>query len=254
MALEDVYQRNLHHRTHRAGWLRAAVLGANDGLVSTASLMIGVAAARAGDQSFLVTAGAAGIAAGAMSMAVGEYVSVRSQNDIEESDRLLEIEHLAIDPEGEFEELVEIYMKRGLSRELAVQVVDAMHKRDPLEAHLRDELRTISTYKGASSSGSSRFGMSFTAGGPHSIRWSICPNTGCGSHQHRGLHNPWPPCNGNDQCEDCRLKASYPNLARDWRRNSRNGHHGGYWPSPACEWHLKHPLATLLHSALNYQQ
>jgi VIT1/CCC1 family predicted Fe2+/Mn2+ transporter len=139
MALEDVYQRNLHHRTHRAGWLRAAVLGANDGLVSTASLMIGVAAAR-GEQSFLITAGAAGIAAGAMSMAVGEYVSVRSQNDIEESDRLLEIEHLAIDPEGEFEELVHIYIERGLTRELAVQVVTEMHKKDPLEAHLRDEL------------------------------------------------------------------------------------------------------------------
>ena len=112
MALEDVYKRNLHHRTHRAGWLRAAVLGANDGLVSTASLMIGVAAARA-EQGFLVTAGAAGIAAGAMSMAVGEYVSVRSQNDIEESDRLLEIEHLSIDPDGELEELVHIYMERG---------------------------------------------------------------------------------------------------------------------------------------------
>ena len=139
MTLEDVYQRNLHHRTHRAGWLRAAVLGANDGLVSTASLMIGVAAARS-EQSFLVTAGAAGIAAGAMSMAVGEYVSVRSQNDIEESDRLLEIEHLALDPEGELEELIEIYINRGLSRELATEVATTMHAKDPLEAHLRDEL------------------------------------------------------------------------------------------------------------------
>jgi VIT1/CCC1 family predicted Fe2+/Mn2+ transporter len=102
MALEDVYARNLEHRTHRAGWLRAAVLGANDGLVSTASLMIGVAAAKA--DSFLITAGLAAISAGAMSMAVGEYVSVRSQNDVEESDRLLEIQHLAIDPEGELQE------------------------------------------------------------------------------------------------------------------------------------------------------
>jgi VIT1/CCC1 family predicted Fe2+/Mn2+ transporter len=82
MSLEQVYQRNLEHRTHRAGWLRAAVLGANDGLVSTASLMIGVAAA--GKNDFLITAGLAGISAGAMSMAVGEYVSVRSQNDVEE--------------------------------------------------------------------------------------------------------------------------------------------------------------------------
>jgi VIT1/CCC1 family predicted Fe2+/Mn2+ transporter len=98
MSLEDVYKRNLQHRTHRAGWLRAAVLGANDGLVSTASLMIGVAAA--GKEEFLLTAGLAGITAGAMSMAVGEYVSVKSQNDVEASDRLLEIEHLAADPEA----------------------------------------------------------------------------------------------------------------------------------------------------------
>ena len=84
--IEDVYRRNEDHRVHKAGWLRAAVLGANDGLVATASLMIGVSAAQVGS-SFLITAGAAGIVAGAMSMAVGEYISVRSQNDIEESDR-----------------------------------------------------------------------------------------------------------------------------------------------------------------------
>ena len=153
MALEDVYQRNLHHRTHRAGWLRAAVLGANDGLVSTASLMIGLAAARV-DDSFLITAGIAGISAGAMSMAVGEYVSVRAQNDVEESDRLLEIEHLAADPEGEFLELVEIYVHRGLTRELAREVVEQMHAKDPLEAHLRDELGQFEKYQSATSSSS----------------------------------------------------------------------------------------------------
>jgi VIT1/CCC1 family predicted Fe2+/Mn2+ transporter len=178
MGLEDVYQRNLNHRTHRAGWLRAAVLGANDGLVSTASLMIGVAAAKAGEQSFLVTAGAAGIAAGAMSMAVGEYVSVRSQNDIEESDRLLEIEHLAIDPEGEFEELVEIYMKRGLSRELAVQVVDAMHKRDPLEAHLRDELGQHPHTKARPVQAAIASAISFTAGGLIPFAGAFAPTPG----------------------------------------------------------------------------
>jgi VIT1/CCC1 family predicted Fe2+/Mn2+ transporter len=178
MALEDVYQRNLHHRTHRAGWLRAAVLGANDGLVSTASLMIGVAAARAGEQSFLVTAGAAGIAAGAMSMAVGEYVSVRSQNDIEESDRLLEIQHLAIDPEGEFEELVHIYMQRGLSRELAVQVVDAMHKRDPLEAHLRDELGQHPHSKARPVQAAVASALSFTAGGLIPFLGAFAPTPG----------------------------------------------------------------------------
>jgi VIT1/CCC1 family predicted Fe2+/Mn2+ transporter len=178
MALEDVYQRNLHHRTHRAGWLRAAVLGANDGLVSTASLMIGVAAARAGEQSFLITAGAAGIAAGAMSMAVGEYVSVRSQNDIEESDRLLEIQHLAIDPEGEFEELVHIYMQRGLSRELAVQVVDAMHKRDPLEAHLRDELGQHPHSKARPVQAAVASALSFTAGGLIPFLGAFAPTPG----------------------------------------------------------------------------
>jgi vacuolar iron transporter family protein len=178
MGLEDVYQRNLSHRTHRAGWLRAAVLGANDGLVSTASLMIGVAAAKAGEQSFLVTAGAAGIAAGAMSMAVGEYVSVRSQNDIEESDRILEIEHLAIDPEGEFEELVEIYMKRGLTRELAAQVADAMHEKDALEAHLRDELGQHPLSKARPIQAAIASAISFTAGGLIPFAGAFAPTPG----------------------------------------------------------------------------
>jgi VIT1/CCC1 family predicted Fe2+/Mn2+ transporter len=177
MALEDVYQRNLHHRTHRAGWLRAAVLGANDGLVSTASLMIGVAAARS-EQSFLITAGAAGIAAGAMSMAVGEYVSVRSQNDIEESDRLLEIEHLAIDPEGEFEELVHIYIERGLTRELAVQVVTEMHKKDPLEAHLRDELGQHPHTKARPVQAAIASACAFTAGGLVPFAGAFAPTAG----------------------------------------------------------------------------
>jgi VIT1/CCC1 family predicted Fe2+/Mn2+ transporter len=177
MALEDVYQRNLHHRTHRAGWLRAAGLGANDGLVATASLMIGVDAARS-EQSFLVTAGAAGIAAGAMSMAVGEYVSVRSQNDIEESDRLLEIEHLAIDPEGEFEELVHIYIERGLTRELAVQVVTEMHKKDPLEAHLRDELGQFPHTKARPVQAAIASAISFTAGGLVPFAGAFAPTAG----------------------------------------------------------------------------
>lgn len=177
MALEDVYQRNLHHRTHRAGWLRAAVLGANDGLVSTASLMIGVAAARS-EQSFLVTAGAAGIAAGAMSMAVGEYVSVRSQNDIEESDRLLEIEHLAIDPDGELEELIEIYINRGLSRDLATQVATEMHKRDPLEAHLRDELGQHPHTKARPVQAAIASALSFTGGGLVPFVGAFAPTAG----------------------------------------------------------------------------
>ena len=181
MALEDVYQRNLAHRTHRAGWLRAAVLGANDGLVSTASLMIGVTAAAAGGASaraFLITAGVAGIAAGAMSMAVGEYVSVRSQNDIEDSDRLLEIEHLTIDPEAELQELQHIYIKRGLTPELALQVATAMHAKDPLEAHLRDELGQHPHTKAKPVQAAIASATSFTAGGIIPFLGAFAPTPG----------------------------------------------------------------------------
>ena len=176
MALEDVYRRNTQHKIHRAGWLRAAVLGANDGLVSTASLMIGVSAARA--DNFLVTAGAAGIAAGAMSMAVGEYISVRSQNDIEESDRLLEIEHLKVDPAGELEELVEIYMNRGLDRELATQVAKTMTEKDALEAHLRDELGQFPHTKARPVQASIASALSFTAGGLIPFAGALAPTLG----------------------------------------------------------------------------
>lgn len=176
MALEDVYQRNLHHRTHRAGWLRAAVLGANDGLVSTASLMIGVAAA--GKTDFLLTAGLAGISAGAMSMAVGEYVSVRSQNDVEESDRLLEIEHLATDPEGELLELQHIYIARGLSPELALTVAQEMHKKDPLAAHLRDELGQHPHTKARPVQAAIASALSFTAGGFIPFLGAFAPTLG----------------------------------------------------------------------------
>ena len=176
MSLEDVYQRNLHHRTHRAGWLRAAVLGANDGLVSTASLMIGVAAA--GKTDFLLTAGLAGISAGAMSMAVGEYVSVRSQNDVEESDRLLEIEHLATDPEGELVELQHIYIERGLSPELALTVAQEMHKKDPLAAHLRDELGQHPHTKARPVQAAIASALSFTAGGFIPFLGAFAPTLG----------------------------------------------------------------------------
>ncbi|CAB4900297.1 unannotated protein [freshwater metagenome] len=163
MGLEEVQIRNMEHRANRAGWLRAAVLGSNDGLVSTASLMIGIAAANKSD--FLITAGLAGIAAGAMSMAVGEYVSVKSQNDIETADREIEIKQLATDPEGEFEELVEIYMKRGLARQLATEVVTALHKQDPLEAHLRDELGHFDHTRARPLQAGVASAIAFTAGG-----------------------------------------------------------------------------------------
>jgi VIT1/CCC1 family predicted Fe2+/Mn2+ transporter len=176
MALEEVYQRNLHHRTHRAGWLRAAVLGANDGLVSIAALMIGVAAA--GKTDLLMTVGLAGISAGAMSMAVGEYVSVRSQNDVEESDRQLEIEHLAADPEGELLELQHIYIARGLSPELALTVAQEMHKKDPLAAHLRDELGQYPHTKARPIQAAVASALSFTAGGFIPFLGALAPSIG----------------------------------------------------------------------------
>ena len=163
MGLEEVQARNLEHRANKAGWLRAAVLGSNDGLVSTASLMIGFAAADKGD--FLITAGLAGIAAGSMSMAVGEYVSVKSQNDIEKSDREIEIKQLEMDPEGEFDELMAIYIKRGLTEELARQVVTAMHKHDALDAHLRDELGHFDHTRARPVQAGIASAIAFTAGG-----------------------------------------------------------------------------------------
>jgi len=178
MSLESVYQRNLHHRAHRAGWLRAAVLGANDGLVSTASLMIGVTAANPGENSFLITAGVAAIVAGAMSMAVGEYVSVRSQNDVEESDRQMEMDHLAADPDGELMELAEIYVGRGLTPELAKEVARQMHARDPLEAHLRDELGQTPQNKARPIQAALASAASFTVGGLIPFAGAFAPTPG----------------------------------------------------------------------------
>ena len=127
------------HRGQHAGWLRAAVLGANDGLVSTASLMVGVAASGAAAATVL-TAGIAGLAAGSMAMAAGEYVSVSSQVDVERGDRAKEQRELAANPHAELAELAGIYRDRGLPDDLANQVAQALHDADPLAAHLRDEL------------------------------------------------------------------------------------------------------------------
>jgi VIT1/CCC1 family predicted Fe2+/Mn2+ transporter len=127
------------HRTQRIGWLRAAVLGANDGIVSTASLVVGVAAAGAGSRSILV-AGVAGLVAGAMSMAAGEYVSVSSQADTQDADLARERRELAADPEHEHEELAAIYVQRGLEPALAADVAKQLMKHDAIGAHARDEL------------------------------------------------------------------------------------------------------------------
>jgi len=132
------------HRSHRIGWLRAAVLGANDGIVSTASLVIGVAAAGASPQTILIT-GVAGLVSGAMSMAAGEYVSVSSQADTEAADIARETEELATQPEHELDELTGIYTLRGLTPELARQVATELTTHDALGAHARDELGIIDT-------------------------------------------------------------------------------------------------------------
>jgi VIT1/CCC1 family predicted Fe2+/Mn2+ transporter len=127
------------HRTDRIGWLRAAVMGANDGIVSTASLVVGVAAAHASGHDILI-AGVAGLVAGAMSMAAGEYVSVSSQADTEQADLARERKELATDRPAELAELAAIYVKRGLDPRLAEQVADQLMAHDALAAHARDEL------------------------------------------------------------------------------------------------------------------
>src|SRR3546814_563976 len=132
----------MHRETHaveRIGWLRAAILGANDGIVSTASLIAGVAAAGAAQESILVT-GVAGLVAGAMSMAAGEYVSVSSQGDAEKADIARERHELKTQPEFELEELTQIYQARGLDRTLAKEVAEQLTAHNALDSHLRDEL------------------------------------------------------------------------------------------------------------------
>ena len=127
------------HRIERLGWLRAAVLGANDGIISTSSLLVGIAAAHASHSNILLT-GFAGLVAGSMSMATGEYVSVASQADTEKASIKQEMGELAADPEAELRELTAIYEQRGLEQELALQVAIKLMAHDPLGAHARDEL------------------------------------------------------------------------------------------------------------------
>jgi len=134
-----LHQHPENHLVARIGWLRAAVLGANDGIVSTASLIVGVAAASAATSEVLV-AGVAGLVAGAMSMAAGEYVSVSSQSDTEQADLARERAELADQPEFEREELTQIYIERGVDADLARQVADQLMAKDALTAHARDEL------------------------------------------------------------------------------------------------------------------
>lgn len=156
------------HLAHRSGWLRAAVLGANDGLVSTSSLMVGVASASSAHGSAVLTAGLAGVAAGAMAMAAGEWVSVSSQADVEAADLARERRELAEDPEGELEELTRIYQERGLSRELAEQVARELSDSDAdtlLAVHAREELGHHEASAARPGQAALASAASFTAGG-----------------------------------------------------------------------------------------
>jgi len=156
----------MHRETHaasRIGWLRAAILGANDGIVSTASLIAGVAAAGASSSSILIT-GTAGLVAGAMSMAAGEYVSVSSQGDAEKADIAKEKRELATVPELELEELTQIYQQRGLDRPLAEQVAVQLTAHNALDSHLRDELGLTSELAARPIQAAAASAASFTVG------------------------------------------------------------------------------------------
>lgn len=137
--LDDHHHHHEHHLVHRIGWLRAAVLGANDGIVSTASLLVGIAAASAGKPA-LIMAGFAALVAGAMSMAAGEYISVSSQADTEKADLAKEAQALKDTPEAELYELAEIYENRGVDKKTAMEVAKQLTAHDALGTHARDEL------------------------------------------------------------------------------------------------------------------
>src|ERR1700694_1696807 len=151
------------HRTGRMGWLRAAVLGANDGIVSTASLVLGVAAAH-GTRSNVLVAGVAGLVAGAMSIAAGEYVSVHSQADTEQADLARERAELKADDKGEHKELMAIYVGRGLGPSLAKQVADQLMVHDAIGAHARDELGISETLSARPIQAAFASGGSFAVG------------------------------------------------------------------------------------------
>jgi len=151
------------HRTGRIGWLRAAVLGANDGILSTSSLILGVAAAHATHSNVLV-AGVAGLMAGAMSMAAGEYVSVHSQSDTEKAELELERSELKEDDRGEHKELMAIYVARGLEPSLAKQVAEQLMAHDALGAHARDELGISATFRARPIQAAFASAASFAAG------------------------------------------------------------------------------------------
>ena len=172
------------HKVGRLGWLRAAVLGANDGLLSTASIIIGVASASNTRASILI-AGVAGLIAGAMSMAAGEYVSVSSQYDSEQADLRREADELRQDPKGELAELASIYVKRGLSTVLAAEVSEQLMANDALQAHARDELGLSKSTQANPLQAAFASAISFAIGGRPSSRRSGGRSTEIRNYQHR---------------------------------------------------------------------
>ncbi|MGB5165086.1 MAG: VIT family protein [Woeseiaceae bacterium] len=162
------------HRAHRIGWLRAAVLGANDGIVSTASLIIGVAAASLSQENILL-AGIAGLVAGAMSMAAGEYVSVSSQSDIERADLEMEKQALEEHYDIEKEELADIYVTRGIEPQLAKQVAHQLMEHDALGAHARDEIGIVDSASARPVQAAIYSAITFTVGAalPLMVAWAV---------------------------------------------------------------------------------
>lgn len=172
-----VQPKKIVHRTGRIGWLRAAVLGANDGILSTGSLVIGVAAA-AGNHHNILVAGVAALVAGAMSMAAGEYVSVHSQEDTEMADLELERQELMTDQGGEHKELAAIYVARGLDPALATEVADELMARDALAAHARDELGISEAFTARPIQAALSSAVSFTVGAALPLLAVVfCPQT-----------------------------------------------------------------------------
>jgi VIT1/CCC1 family predicted Fe2+/Mn2+ transporter len=174
----DHHHHTEQHRSHRVGWLRAAVLGANDGVVSTAALVVGVAGSGAAFSS-VRTAGIAGLVAGAMSMAVGEYVSVASQRDVEEADLAMEREALEQHPRAELAELTEIWRSRGLDQELAAEVARQLTEADALAAHARDELGLTSVAAARPTQAALTSAVAFSVGSLLPlVAYLLAPNNG----------------------------------------------------------------------------
>ena len=214
-----------HHRASRIGWLRAAVLGANDGIVSTGSLILGVAAAGASHGSILVT-GIAGLVAGAMSMAAGEYVSVHSQADTEKSDLARERAELAEDPAAEHVELTNIYVSRGLEHGLAQEVANQLMAKDALGAHARDELGISNELRARPIQAALASAASFSAGAALPLLvWGTEP-TARYQALARGDIVGFPCFPGRACSEDRRCAHVECRMARDILGGIGDGNHG----------------------------